>query len=583
MSNFIKVIILNIVLLLQVNYIEAGSGCAKSCSSCKSCRGGEGSKNNESTKDDDSSKGKITVHDLKVIEEFNRMNAGISEEDNQQLLQVIKDNNKEVAEEINKNSSKDLTDNFKYGKPLVGLDNIGATCYMNATLQCFAHIKEFAEYFKYSERVADMVKNGKNNLTYSFKNLIDNLWPDEEKNPHTNAKKHYSPKEFKEKISIMNPLFEGIAANDAKDLVNFIIMTLHEELNRPEKGNIDYSKIILDQTNQQAMCNYYVKKFMSENRSIISDLFYGINYTATMCELCKKIIYNYQTYFFLVFPLEEVRKYVIDSCDKEYGKFVNDHDNAIRKIINCNMDANDSNSMRRYINKYPPKCYIPLSDFCKICAKENHSQTQFYNNQFVWDENQMCEWETYINNLSAKYNEFKSYQDELKKLHKEQEEYKSKLDSAFKGAGTVDIYDCFDYDRRVIRMSWDNVIFCKYCKNNSPALMSTKLFYGPKVLILLLNRGKGIQFNVKVNFSEKLDIKEYVDYKEGTVYDLIGVITHIGESGMSGHFIAYCKDPIKGKWYKYNDSIVEEVNNFKNDVIDFAMPYLLFYQKVEGK
>ena len=48
---------------------------------------------------------------------------------------------------------------------------------------------------------------------------------------------------------------------------------------------------------------------------------------------------------------------------------------------------------------------------------------------------------------------------------------------------------------------------------------------------------------------------------------------------MSGHFISYCRDPITNKWHKYNDAIVSEVNNFEKDVINFAMPYLLFYQK----
>ena len=32
--------------------------------------------------------------------------------------------------------------------PKVGLDNIGTTCYMNATLQNFCQIEEFASYFK---------------------------------------------------------------------------------------------------------------------------------------------------------------------------------------------------------------------------------------------------------------------------------------------------------------------------------------------------------------------------------------------------------------------------------------------------
>ena len=63
-------------------------------------------------------------------------------------------------------------------------------------------------------------------------------------------------------------------------------------------------------------------------------------------------------------------------------------------------------------------------------------------------------------------------------------------------------------------------------------------------------------------------------------YDLIGVISHLGESSDAGHFIAYCRDPIKTEnWYKYNDSFVTKVEDFQKEVVDFGMPYVLFYQK----
>ena len=43
-----------------------------------------------------------------------------------------------------------------------------------------------------------------------------------------------------------------------------------------------------------------------------------------------------------------------------------------------------------------------------------------------------------------------------------------------------------------------------------------------------------------------------------------------------------CRDPlIINKWYKYNDAIVDKVKDFKKEIIDFAMPYLLFYQKIK--
>ena len=111
--------------------------------------------------------------------------------------------------------------------------------------------------------------------------------------------------------------------------------------------------------------------------------------------------------------------------------------------------------------------------------------------------------------------------------------------------------------------------------------MRTILATGPEILIIILNRGKGTEFKVKINFLEQIDLTNFIEMNQtGCKYNLIGVITHIGESGMGGHFIAYCRNPISKDWHKYNDSIVTPVTDFKKDVIDFAMPYLLFYQKI---
>ena len=358
-------------------------------------------------------------------------------------------------------NTPEIRDNFPF-PPKIGLQNIGATCYMNATLQCFCHIGKFVNFFKYSKHVISKVRDNKNNLTSSFKLLIEKLWPNNYDESY--SQKYYAPEEFKNKISKMNPLFEGIAANDAKDLVNFIIMTLHQELNKAEKSNINKNNIIVDQRNQQIMFNNFAQNFKLENQSIISDLFYGINCNITQCCNCSTNIYNYQIYFFLVFPLEEVRK--------------------------------------------------------------------FKNNNF-------------LNN-------------------------------------SVNIYDCFDYDRKVNLMYGENSMYCAYCKQNTNCNMCTCLTIGPEILILLLNRGHGIEFNVKINFMEDLDLSNYIQLNNtGVKYKLIGVITHIGESGMGGHFIAYCKDPISQSWTKYNDAIVSDVqeHDFQREVINFAMPYLLFYQK----
>ena len=389
---------------------------------------------------------------------------------------IIENNKNMFNDEYNLNYQTDkpyIKYHFNY-PPLIGLENIGATCYMNSTLQCFCHIEKFIEFFKYSKQVINITKNNKNNLTSSFKLLIEKLWPN---NNNLNSNKCYAPEEFKNKISKMNPLFEGIAANDAKDLVNFIIMTLHEELNKIKQiNNSNNNQIVFDQTNKKLMLNNFIQDFISKNQSIMSDLFYAMNCNITECCRCHNKIYNYQTYFFIIFPLEEVRKF------------------------------------------------------------KNSNILNFFN--IIFNNN---------------------YNDSL-----------------------VSIYDCFDYDNKINVMSGENSMYCNFCKINCACHMRTCLATGPEILILLLNRGHGIEFNVKINFLEELNLYNYIEYKEtGCNYKLIGVITHIGESSMSGHFIAYCKDPITYKWHKYNDAIVSEVINFKKEVIDFAMPYLLFYQKIQ--
>ena len=56
--------------------------------------------------------------------------------------------------------------------------------------------------------------------------------------------------------------------------------------------------------------------------------------------------------------------------------------------------------------------------------------------------------------------------------------------------------------------------------------MSTHLCTGPEILIIILNRGKGIQFNVKINFFEQLDLSNYIGMPQtGCFYSLIGVPT----------------------------------------------------------
>ena len=87
-------------------------------------------------------------------------------------------------------------------------------------------------------------------------------------------------------------------------------------------------------------------------------------------------------------------------------------------------------------------------------------------------------------------------------------------------------------------------------------------------------------YNVKLEFYETIDISQFVLSKNTPqIFNLYGVITHIDENGTNAHFVSSCKSPIDNKWYRYNDSFVNPIENVLNDVINFGTPYILFYRK----
>jgi ubiquitin C-terminal hydrolase len=176
-----------------------------------------------------------------------------------------------------KYDDNDMVSQYFQFAPKVGLANIGATCYMNATLQCFCQIEEFTSYFKYHSHVKNVIQKYNNIsqkcLTTSFKTLIENIWPGNAMKVDS-SKRFYEPHDFRQKIAEMSPLFENVGANDAKDLVNFIIMTLHEELNEPlPKIN---NLIINNQEDPNDVFNVFIQDYQNDFRSKISELFYAI-------------------------------------------------------------------------------------------------------------------------------------------------------------------------------------------------------------------------------------------------------------------------------------------------------------------
>ena len=124
---------------------------------------------------------------------------------------------------------KSIEEEFQQS-PLVGLKNIGANRYMNATLQCLCNIKEFVNFFKYKLKDEEINKFKSENkwiLTINFKYLIENLWPSKENNNYINLEynnqnsnhKYFNPLLFVKNITDMYPSLNNVNVKDAHDLI----------------------------------------------------------------------------------------------------------------------------------------------------------------------------------------------------------------------------------------------------------------------------------------------------------------------------------------------------------------------------
>jgi len=136
-----------------------------------------------------------------------------------------------------------------------------------------------------------------------------------------------------------------------------------------------------------------------------------------------------------------------------------------------------------------------------------------------------------------------------------------------------------------------NVERCYLCDSN--CTITEKLYRTPEILIIILDRGPNKKFDKKVEFYKKINLKNYIDdenYEYLKEYELIGVSTHLGVSGNSGHYISFCLCD-DNNYYYFNDKNVTKVEwnkSSKRDKSNYNIfydnsPYILFYQRLSKK
>ncbi|XP_059812974.1 ubiquitin carboxyl-terminal hydrolase 2-like isoform X2 [Hypanus sabinus] len=191
------------------------------------------------------------------------------------------------------------TPNSKTSQGLVGLRNLGNTCFMNSILQCLSNTRDLRDYCVQNIYRRELNSQSRTNaaLMEEFARLLQALWTSPNNDP-------ISPSEFKAQIQKYAPRFVGYNQQDAQEFLRFLLDGLHNEVNRV----LVRSKAVmedLDHLNDDEKSRRMWKKYLEREDSRIVDLFVGQLKSSLTCSECGYCSTAFDPFWDLSLPISK--------------------------------------------------------------------------------------------------------------------------------------------------------------------------------------------------------------------------------------------------------------------------------------
>ncbi|XP_063061465.1 ubiquitin carboxyl-terminal hydrolase 2a isoform X2 [Engraulis encrasicolus] len=182
--------------------------------------------------------------------------------------------------------TRDSSTNSKSAQGLVGLRNLGNTCFMNSILQCLSNTQSLRDYCLHNSHRRDLNNNNRTNtaLMEEFAKLLQSMWS-------SSGCEAVSPSEFKTQIQRYAPRFVGYNQQDAQEFLRFLLDGLHNEVNRVTvrpRGSTEDFDHLPDEEKGKKMWS----KYLEREDSKVVDLFVGqlkSSLTCTECGYCSTV------------------------------------------------------------------------------------------------------------------------------------------------------------------------------------------------------------------------------------------------------------------------------------------------------
>lgn len=533
-------------------------------------------------------------------DDFDTDEGDIDDED--ELLLNDDDDDDEEQQSTSNGNDNNTGDDLR---GLVGLQNLGNTCYMNGALQALSNCQQLTRF------VLDcpgFVKN--TGLSRCYSELINEIW-------NSKNAQYAVPTSIIRNIECIYPAFRGCTQQDTQEFLRCFLEQLHDELKQPlfkkrslgKLPQVDSSKTpdSLSSSSSQSVSpslganddaesnresansqdanhssdsQHQQQHHHNHQRSIISDTFEFRISSSIVCSSCNNISTTKETFKDLSVP--------IPSRDHPYYQQTLDN--------NTDNNANSTGESNQKATKSKSKDAASSSSSSTLANSNTHSDSSIAENlkssseslsslsseekrpSHDRDMNVDGEASSGSNYLALNTT---SYLDSIP-LARWFLNWFSQLGNWFWGP-QVTLYDCLSVFFGADPLEGDNEYSCEVCTKKNRGIKYLKILELPEVLCIHFKRYESVgsaKITTHVSFPlTGLDLSPFMSpdsRPQCTTYNLIACICHHGSALLTGHYTTYALNCYDDQWYEFDDQYVTCVSSYQ---VENSEAYILFYQK----